>query len=242
MNKASLFVAGDKKDHMDDVSGTELIFLLQSGDDFALQFPFSHKDFWSLQSHRVSRTPRKLIFHIQRIYYCFKENLPDQLYAALLDLLIALQGKRDGLARRMFGGAEKKLHDKDRKILEKFFNHPEIDANSLPVNGFSVLASGIISSKTLLSVSESKSDELDYEPLMLARDYIEYSQLDEAREVLETAVRQHSGDKDIHRELLELYRSTRDRENFLKMYVYLKEQGSSMLMHWEPLLPLFEAE
>ena len=68
----------------------------------------------------------------------------------------------------------------------------------------------IVRSSEPISTKES-------DPLQLAQDFIEYSQLEQARVVLEKAVKANSNSKEIHEELLSLYQSTEDFANFQKI-------------------------
>ncbi len=222
-----------------DMSETELVFLMAKSDPNILQFPFSHQGLPAFFSHQVSRTPKKLIVHVQRIYYCFKENLPEQLYAALVDLFIALQGRRKGLCRRMFNGSKQRLTGDDSKVLDAFFKKTDIDVNQLPVNHYSVLCTGRVGTTQLIE-SSAEDDTIEHDPLMLARDFIEYSQLEEAREVLETAVEEQPDDRALHEELLDLYKSTRDTVNFQRMYQHVKNQENPLLQLWDQFKPLLE--
>ncbi|MDC9727903.1 MAG: hypothetical protein PSN04_01055 [Methyloprofundus sp.] len=51
--------------------------------------------------YKVSRFPKRLMFHLQRIYYCFDNKVSEQLYAALIDLFIVLKGKGKALSQRV---------------------------------------------------------------------------------------------------------------------------------------------
>ncbi len=242
MQERSLFeIHQDNEKDNKDASDAELVFLIQSADENTLQFPFTHKEFWDFQSHRVSRQPNKLIFHLQRIYYCYFENMPEHLYASLVDLAIVLKGKKDGINKRMYLGARKALNEPHRVEFDRFFSQEEYREYDLPLNNYSVLGKGQLSNRPLLVIEQTnnQAQQAQYDPLMLARDYIEYSQLDEARVVLEQAVTENPDNRDYHEELLGLYKSTRDKENYFKMYEQVKGQGSALLTHWEQLLPLF---
>lgn len=241
MQEKSMFANSHENDSENkDASDAELIFLIKSADENTLKFPFTHKDFWSLQCHRVAREPKKLIYHLQRIYYCYSEHMSEQLYAALVDLLIVLKGKKEGIGKRMYVGARSALNEGHQSVLDRFFRQSGYDEHDLPLNNYSVLGTGQLSKMPLVMADNYKNQaQVQYDPLQIARDYIEYSQLDEAREVLEKAVTENPDNRDYHEELLGLYKSTKDKENYFKMYERIKGQDSSLLTYWEQSLPLF---
>lgn len=229
----------EQEENDTDVSETELVFLIESKDEFSLRYPFSHRGFPEFFKHQIARRPSKLIVHVQRIFYCYQENLADQLYAALVDLLIALRGDREGLGLRMFHGAKHKLNDKDRKVLAWFFRNPKVNVHRLPINIYSVLSTGKIGVTHLIE-THNKVETVEHDPLMLARDFIEYSQLQEARAVLEEAIDAQPENQAIHEELLGLYQSTRDQYNFQRMYKQIKAMDNPMLHLWDQLKTVLE--
>lgn len=239
MNPQSKLVLSNKHNDDLDLSQNELVFLLNGNIDHWLVFPFHHRNLFEYLGFQVIRTPKKLIHHIQRIFYCFQESLPDQLYASLLDLLIVLQGRGNEISLRMFNGSKSKLRPNDRELLEMFYRNKAKNESILPVNCFSVLARGLIGSSSLVLCHE-KTNIDEHNPLMLARNYIEYSQLEEARDVLEKAVVDNPDNKLLHTELLDLYKSTHNLDAFRRVYKRLQIKKSSMLPIWEDFESLFK--
>jgi hypothetical protein len=64
-------------------------------------------------------------------------------------------------------------------------------------------------------------------------DYIEYSQLDEARKVLETAILKQADRVDITVELFQLYKSTQDHTNFQKIYRQICKIETPLRAYWD---------
>lgn len=230
-SQPKLVLPGKNNDELD-LSSNELVFLFNGNIDNCLVFPFQHKNLFEYLGFQIIRSPNKLINHIQRIFYCFQESLPDQLYASILDLIFVLQGRGTELSQRMFNGSKSILRPDDREILEMFYRNSIHNENILPVNRFSVLAKGLIGSPSLI-VCHEKSMFDEHNPLILAQHFIEYSQLEEARAVLEKAVVEDPDNKPLHAELLELYKSTRNFDAFHRIYTRLQKQKSSMIHLWE---------
>jgi len=162
--------------------------------------------------NKVLRKPKKLMFHLQRIYYTYSLGMDEQLYAALVDLLWILNGKGSALSHRMVKATQSRLTDIQVKTLDEYIKTSDI--NLLVANKFSVCTMGVISSLDL--VVRKINDELqeEYDPLIIAKDYIEYSQLDFALQTLETAVLETPNRQDLQTELLGLLKKTKDAKAF----------------------------
>mgnify|MGYP006276854891 CR=1 FL=1 len=109
----------------------------------------------------------------------------------------------------------------------------------MPVNQYSVLARGLEGSDRLVEQSKQPV-QISIDPLELARDYIEYSQLDEAKSVLEKAILQQPERVELHHELLDLYRSTRDASGFNIMLNELSELKVELIDEWKQLNTYFK--
>lgn len=167
-------------------------------------------------AHCVSAVPNNLLRHTQRIFLHYHRNDQDGLYAALLDLFIALGRRGYRLRKRLLAGARDRLKKDCFARLERWLGSDFLpDWGELPPTQQSVLAPGIIGSTSLVRASIGARDQ-DRDPLLEAREHIEYSQLDQARAVLEEALFRQPGRTDLHQELLLLYRATGDLDNFLR--------------------------
>lgn len=185
----------------------------------------------------VTRKPKRLIAHIQRIHHCYKTNLQEQLFAALVDLLVILNGRGKAISWRMITGTKSKLSDEQYKKLQELMtvNH---DVALLTGNEYSVFAKGLIGTRNLVQQIEA-SDKQEHDPLNLAYDYIEYSQLDEAKEVLEKAIVNQPQRQELHQCLLELYKSTLDSSGFIRMFNILTKLDVILPNDWSILQAFF---
>jgi hypothetical protein len=188
---------------------------------------------------RVSRMPRSLRAHLERIRYCFVHHLNEQLYAALIDLLIVLNQSGRRLSQRMIFGSRSRLTEGQFQVLRDFLKKEEDAFELLPPSRFSLFSKGGQSSAVLVQVVEEPR-ETAHDPLQLARDYIEFSQLDEAVRVLERAILVHPERFELHSELLSLYRSTRDRAGFKRMHQALVGLGANLPPEWVQLDDFFK--
>ena len=105
---------------------------------------------------------------------------------------------------------------------------------------YTVLTSGWESSNELSLVQDNtSSSKEEYDPLQVARDYIEYSQLEEAVKVLEQAIIDDPQRTELHADLIELYQSTADYNAFNKMQLALEKVNHPMQAQWDALNSYF---
>ncbi len=182
----------------------------------------------------IRQQPKNLLKHLQRIIFCYEKRDQQRLYAALSDFFIILQSAGRALKIRMLGGSKKQLPD-------DLFNRLQLSVDNkqdIIGNKFSVLTTGVESNtESLIIINDSLDNNSvdNYDPVQIARDFVEFSQLDEAIKLLETAVLENPERDEIHRDLLELYQSTRDVDAFNKMKVSLAHITHSMQDEWDKL-------
>ncbi len=179
--------------------------------------------------YKVCRQPRGLISHLQRIYFSYQHGMVDQLYAALVDLLWVLEGKGIALSQRMVSATASLLSEQQSALLKNYL--VKKDVSDLQGNHFSVFTPGIIGVVDILIEEEKLT--VQHDPLMVARDYIEYSQLDLAIDTLEQAVLETPERKALQIELLDLYKVTKDNLAFMKMSEKLSENQVAMSVEWQ---------
>lgn len=210
----------------------ELSFYLGENDKNSVDWPFSHNKSLEYLTGQIARQPNNLYPHIQRIHYCYRNNFSEQLYAAMLDLFICLRGDKGfKLRERMFLGVKSKLPIDQSRLLKKSLELGGKSALSLPVNRYSIFGTGIIGARILVKQAQVSAETMD--PLALALDYIEYSQLDEARTVLETAILEQADREDLTVELFQLYKSTQDVANFQKTYKKISNIETPLRSYWD---------
>ncbi len=180
---------------------------------------------------KIARKPNFLISHIQRIYYCFHEDKEEQLFAALVDFLFILNKRGEAISWRMLMGVKSRLHPERFLQLKNYLKNEQAEPNLLVGNHYSILTRGFIGGNKLV-IQHKPTDQSTYDPLALARDYIEYSQLEEAKKLLERALLEEPARLEIHHELLSLYRSMRDHEGFYDMFKQVARLGIVMNEEW----------
>jgi hypothetical protein len=189
--------------------------------------------------HCVARDPSDLRSHVRRILLHLEDSQAIDLYAALVDLFIALGHRGFELRRRMLNMSRSLLKPHQHDVLSEALV-TGLDPISVPTVPGSVLSRGIVGSLDMVKpIAEKTSEPRD--PLIEAREFLEYSQIEEAREVLERAVMSEPQRSDLHIELLEIYRSTRDKTNFDKMHAKLDGTTNPAHEAWQTLAALFRS-
>jgi hypothetical protein len=180
-------------------------------------------------AHAIAAAPTNLLCHTQRIFFFFGNGDHDGLYSALLDMFIAMDGKGKALRKRLLMGSRERLMPEHYNFLYRWLEQGQLreDKDILPA-GQSILNKGITGVRKLVQVfyAESKAQR---DPLLEAREYIEYFQIDEARELLENAIIAQPEREELHLELIHLYQATRDVAGMQTM-----RENLSQIM---PLLP-----
>jgi len=235
---SSLLVTGEKVDEDQVFSETSFVFSMQEKNEFSLHHILEKEDILENLVFEISKNPKHLILHIQRINHCFKRNNSEHLFAALSDLFRVLDHKGTPICKRMYASNKSKLRP-DRK--DQLHNYLE-NTTELTENKFCILGKGVIGTVNLVQQIHSSGDqEQEHDPLLLALDHIEFSQLEEAKRVLEKAIVEVSEREALHVELLRLYKATKDISGFHKMYDVLKTLNNPMQEEWDKLNMFFNS-
>lgn len=190
-------------------------------------------------AHEIVRNPQNLSNHIRRIYLCYGKDWQEALFAALVDFLMVLNNRGKPIARRMILGSRSKLTSSQRDILMVAINEDNEFVAKLPSSRFSLLTEGTLGCTQVIE-KMSSSDSGARDPLQLAQDAVEYSQLSEAMAILEQAMTEQPERIDLQDALLELYRSTHDRPRFARAFAALRQQNTNVPAAWIALNDYFK--
>ncbi|MGR9105969.1 MAG: type IV pilus assembly protein FimV [Gammaproteobacteria bacterium] len=182
----------------------------------------------------VLRNPADLLSHLRRIMLVDDSGDSEELYAALIDLFIALGSKGESLRSRLLRRYRTKLGNTRYPVLAQFLKHGANGRNVFSC--LSVLSKGVSGTCSLIQrMSDESAPDKSRDPLQEAREYLEYSQIDQARLILERAVLEYPQRIDYQQELLQLYRAVRDSKNFKKIHNQLKSSGKPLSDDWNAI-------
>ncbi len=209
-------------------------FLLENNKQ--LYFYGANDDILKHLVYTIIKQPRNLLVHLQRIILCYENNSETQLSAALMDFFIVLEGRGSAIKQRMLAGARKHLSPLLFGQLQTYLNTAQL----IQGNIYSVLTPGRESNNKLILVQGNEGDKNEnHDPLQVARDFVEYSQLGEAVKVLESAIIETPQRSELHVDLIELYQSTGDHAGFNKMQLALANINHPMQLQWDALSSYF---
>jgi len=183
---------------------------------------------------KVRRDPKNLLSHLRRIYFCYDKRLSEQLYAALLDFLIVLQGKGEAISRRMIFGCRHQLDEQKLFVLQTTLSQ-DLEQHS---NLYCLFTTGLTGKPEL--VEYQRQTGRSYDTLALANDFIEFSQLEQAMDVLENGIFSSPERQDLQKALLQLYQSTKNRERFLSFYQKIVASAIPLGEDWRLAANFFE--
>ena len=190
----------------------------------------------STLTFKVSRKPKDLMAHLRRIYFCYRNQLSESLYAALLDFLIILDCKGRRISERLIQGSRSQLDFAQISALKRAVDYPQDVAG----NRYSLFTSGAVGTAKLVEIGQKGQTQYDY--LKLADDFVEFSQLEEAMSILEQGLNKHPERSDLQEALLDLYRSTNSHERFNNQYQAIKAAGAPLIAGWQALADFFDGK
>ncbi len=197
------------------------VFLVPSQTGLQLELSGLDEEIAEYLAHHVVRQPGDLRAHLQRIHFHLGRGEVENSCGALLDLFIVLGDKGRSLRELMLRKAEQQMDRPLLKELRKTLDQGLRAADPIPVTGASMLSKGLSGIRQLVMPEGSGSGGAR-DPLLDAREYLEYGQVDQARTTLEEAILMEPWRSELHDDLLEIYRYTRDRDGFLAMWERLE--------------------
>jgi len=114
----------------------------------------------------VTKKPKGLANHTQRISYCFQINLNEQLFAAIIDLLVVLNQQGHAISWRMVLGAKSRLRSEQFDELKNYLKSGYVDVNLLSGNHYSVFSKGFVGVNKMIQQMEKEEQAND--PLTIA--------------------------------------------------------------------------
>ena len=189
------------------------------------------KDAVDFLLHAIARSPNNLRFHVQRINLSILKQNEASLYGALLDLFIVLAKHGQPLRSRMLEAAKPLLQDEHYETLQQHIECGLTAHDVATQHKNSILTHGISSPHQLVTRNDAQ-EEVNQDPILEARDHLQYGQIDAAREVLETAIDNEPEKLELYLELLDIYQYTHDNIRYHSMRQQLEENDSPILSQW----------
>lgn len=107
-----------------------------------------NNDLYNQIVYKVLRNPKLLVSHIQRIHVAYILGIPSPLYAALIDLLLILDGKGEPLCSRMIRLTSSLLSGQQQHTLTEYLKTKNISL--LSENKYTVITKGLVGTPLLI--------------------------------------------------------------------------------------------
>jgi hypothetical protein len=183
-------------------------------------------------AHAVAREPDCLMRHVQRIVLHVKRGESERTSGAMVDLFIVLGTRGMSLRKRMLNLAKPHLDLRMIEFLTANLKRGVSATDVLPAATHSVLTKALSGTTELVKQTRAVESEVR-DPLQDARECLEYGQVEEAQRILEAAILEEPERAEVHRDLLEIYSHTADKESFCRMRGRLEPKHQALVKLWE---------
>lgn len=206
--------------------------LLAQGEHLAAGLPACDQaGAWRYVTALVARDPLDLEAHARRIVMACQPELRDRLFGALIDVFLALGSRGRGLRAALLDKARAHLESDELHFLEQHLEHGLSPLAQLPSQAGSVHDRGVLGTVHLVAHQRVAARELSAHEEAMAR--IDEGDLDGARHLLEKALLEQPDQVDVMRELLDIYRYTRDDTAKAAMLERLRERHGAAPAGWQ---------
>ncbi|HID44728.1 MAG TPA: hypothetical protein EYP34_03095 [Chromatiaceae bacterium] len=210
----------------------EAVFIVADNPDLFLTVGSPTKQTAAYLDHRITRNPLELRTHTQRIYLHLANNNNAGVYAGLLDLFIALETKGLSLRTHLLKRCSRILDPVQKNFFQVHLESGITSTTPLAETADSLLHKGLESALPLISKIRSGSSPRHSDPLAEALDYLEYGQLEQAMQTLETALIDDPSSRTLMQELLELYKQAGLPDRYHTQSQAMIQAGHSLPNLW----------
>ncbi len=184
-------------------------------------------------AHCVTRNPGDLTSHVRRIFLCLKLDDAEQLFGALIDLFITLNGKGNALRSRLLKMLRDHLTEAQYAALQDGHMERMEFTEYISWPRFSRLYQPRLKEQELVAQVTGEKGERHSDILAQARDLINCGEIEAARHLMEGAVLRGKTTIVLHEELLNLYRHTRNHKALLTMWTQLEHLSPHLQGLWK---------
>lgn len=183
---------------------------------------------------RISRNPRDLLAHTQRILLNRQSRDIQGTWGAMLDLFLALGNAGYDLRKTLLEKSVKLLDQEQKRFLRKHLKRGLFPGDRIPEASMSCLSNGV----TGITHFIERNDLANLKNAMPAEN-ARFLQTSEswklAQHLLEDRLRIDPGDSEACEELLALYRKKDLREEFRRSYARLSSRQLALPESWKKL-------
>lgn len=193
-------------------------------------------------THRVTCNSKDLVAHVHRVVAHYYSGSSDGLYGALLDLYITLGSKGFALRKRMYEKFAPYLQSEHRAALRKGLQSGLKAEDNVPDSPASRFKHPNLGNTYLVEKRGDDIVRVDFDALDEARDLIDSGFIDEARMLLEEILSSQPECDETNKELLDIYRYTKNKEAFFATRERMADHVLAMESSWDELAEKFMTE
>jgi hypothetical protein len=186
---------------------------------------------WRYVTALVARDPLDLEAHSRRVVMACQPEFRERLFGAMLDLFLALGGHGRGLRTALLHKARAHLALDELRFLEQHLEAGLAPLASLPSDAGAVHDRGVLGNTQLVRHERVAARQLSAHEEAMAR--VDEGDLDGARHLFEKALLEEPTQVDVVRELLDIYRYTRDDAAKAAMLERLRQRHGAAPAGWQ---------
>gem|GEM_PF-993872 len=206
-----------------------------ANEDWLAKLPVDEGAAVNFLSYQITHNPRDLLRHVQRIRMQCRRTDADAIYGAMLDLFIVLGTKGLPLRRRLLKRAGGLMRGDQRKVLIAGLRRGIRATYPVPPSVHSRLSAGLSGTVQLVEQRQASCGRQTLDPVIEARELLDCGQIDTARRLLEQSLQQAPQRAELSRELLAIYRHTRNHRDFQRLYTQRLDLPMAARDAWEAL-------
>lgn len=187
-------------------------------------------DVWRHLSSAISRDPLDLEAHVRRVFLARQTPLTGFVFTALVDLFLALGPRGASLRHSVLQWAEDAISADEAEYLLQSLESGLIRGTPLPLGTHALLDPALMGSPDMVAHQRQAVRQLSTAEQAAA--LLDEGDLAGARQLLEESLLQHPDDEAATRELLGIYRHSRDDEARRAMGERLKARHGRAFDAW----------
>lgn len=186
---------------------------------------------WRYLSSLVARDALDVEAHARRVVLAVSQQSAGQSLTALLDLFLALGASGRALRSELLAVAAPLLSDEDVAFFHSALSQGLPPDGGLPLGAAAVLDPGLMGARTMIVQSRAQAREESLAEQAAA--LIDQGDLSAAQALLEAGLLDNPGDAAATRELIAIYRHSRDSEAEAQMRQRLRDRHGVLPQGWQ---------
>lgn len=214
----------------DTITSIDPAFAYPAGGSLHVHPAADPQSVWRHLSSLVARDPLDLESQVRRVVQAVDNGDATHAWSALIDLFLALGPRCRSLRSDMLDRARPLLAPEDVDFLRRSLDAGLLPGADLPLGSQSILDAGLIGHVGM--IRHERVQAVEQSVAEQAAALLDQGDLDAARSLLEDALVQNPDDEAVSRELLAIYRHSRDNQAVAAMRDRLTARHGKVPASW----------